>query len=121
MPTQNLESYFLSVVQKARQSETATSGATSGSQVAAYLAGEPANAAQADRVLDRLVAPSTPAKEPSVVVAPEALPTVNVGKLEALAKAKEPETPPPATSTPPPPPNLDQANEKLASLLGKKQ
>src|SRR4051794_23924055 len=35
-PTQNLESYFLDVVQKARQSAAETSGATSGNRVAAY-------------------------------------------------------------------------------------
>src|SRR3954469_10445572 len=39
-PTQNLESYFLDVVQKARQSAAETSGATSGNRVAAYLRGE---------------------------------------------------------------------------------
>ena len=39
-PTQNLESYFLGVVQKAKQTEAETSGATSGNKVAAYLRGE---------------------------------------------------------------------------------
>src|SRR5690242_10425229 len=39
-PTQNLESYFLDVVQKARQSAAETSGATSGNRVAAYLRGD---------------------------------------------------------------------------------
>ena len=34
-PTQNLESYFLGVVEKARASEAETSGAISGSKVAA--------------------------------------------------------------------------------------
>src|SRR5436190_7229950 len=38
-PTQNLESYFLDVVAKARQSATDTSGALSGGRVAAYLRG----------------------------------------------------------------------------------
>ncbi|NDE98547.1 MAG: ABC transporter ATP-binding protein, partial [Verrucomicrobia bacterium] len=38
-PTQNLESYFLGVVNRARASEQNTSGATSGSQVAEYLRG----------------------------------------------------------------------------------
>src|SRR5438552_2253405 len=38
-PTQNLESYFLDVVEKARASAAETSGATSGSHVAAYLRG----------------------------------------------------------------------------------
>src|SRR5947207_4313053 len=39
-PTQNLESYFLGVVEKARESAAETSGATSGSRVAAYLLGD---------------------------------------------------------------------------------
>ena len=39
-PTQNLESYFLGVVQQARRSEQSTSGATAGNRVAAYLAGD---------------------------------------------------------------------------------
>src|SRR6476646_3272335 len=38
-PTQNLESYFLQVVQNARQAAAETSGATSGARVAAYLRG----------------------------------------------------------------------------------
>lgn len=36
-PTQNLESYFLGVVKRARENEQQTSGATSGSTVAHYL------------------------------------------------------------------------------------
>src|SRR5207244_3696213 len=38
--TQNLESYFLDVVRKARQAAAETSGAVSGARVAAYLRGE---------------------------------------------------------------------------------
>jgi ABC-2 type transport system ATP-binding protein len=121
VPTQNLESYFLSVVQKARQNEQQTSGATSGSHVAAYLAGQQ-TAPQADKVLERLAMP-TPAPEPVHVVTPAAEPAVQVEKLEALAKA----TPPPPTAVPAPekpvekaaPVDLKKADEKLASLLGK--
>ena len=39
-PTQNLESYFLDVVEKAKLAAAQTSGATSGARVAAYLRGE---------------------------------------------------------------------------------
>src|SRR5882672_1968901 len=39
-PTQNLESYFLNVVNSARKAEAETSGAVSGARVAAYLRGE---------------------------------------------------------------------------------
>src|SRR4051812_14923796 len=57
-PTQNLESYFLDIVQKARQSAEATSGATSGHRVAEYLRGEGGEAKPAtDKILERLTAP----------------------------------------------------------------
>src|SRR6266496_2899630 len=39
-PTQNLESYFLNVVEKAQESAAETSGAISGSKVADYLRGD---------------------------------------------------------------------------------
>src|SRR4051812_9850780 len=52
-PTQNLESYFLGVVQRAKQTESETSGATSGNKVAAYLRGEADKpASQADKILE---------------------------------------------------------------------
>src|SRR5881296_287387 len=60
-PTQNLESYFLDVVQKARQSAAETSGATSGARVAAYLRGEAEEKPATDRILERLAAPQAPA------------------------------------------------------------
>src|SRR5438876_1306974 len=58
-PTQNLESYFLGVVRKARESEAETSGATSGSKVAAYLRGDAEGPSQAERILERLTQPAT--------------------------------------------------------------
>src|SRR5258705_13228757 len=51
-PTQNLESYFLDVVQRARQSAE-TSGATSGSHVAAYLRGDAEATPAPSRILER--------------------------------------------------------------------
>src|SRR6516225_3528118 len=52
-PTQNLESYFLDVVQKARRAAAETSGAMSGARVAAYLrAGEEEKPA-GDKILER--------------------------------------------------------------------
>src|SRR5262245_20534790 len=57
-PTQNLESYFLDVVARAKQAAAETSGAQSGGQVAAYLrAGAEAKPAT-DKVLERLTAPA---------------------------------------------------------------
>src|SRR5437588_7761446 len=56
-PTQNLEAYFLQVVQNARKAAAETSGATSGARVAAYLRGEGEAKPAGDRILDRLAAP----------------------------------------------------------------
>src|SRR5437660_1012701 len=56
-PTQNLESYFLDVVQKARQAAAETSGATSGARVAAYLRADSEAKPATERVLERLTVP----------------------------------------------------------------
>src|SRR3954464_2009642 len=70
-PTQNLESYFLDVVQKARQSAAETSGATSGNRVAAYLRGEPGAEATKDRILERLTLPTlASAEQPAMAPVP---------------------------------------------------
>src|SRR5690349_7013431 len=53
-PTQNLESYFLDVVQKARRAAAETSGAMSGAQVAAYLRGTSEEKTTSDKILERL-------------------------------------------------------------------
>jgi ABC-2 type transport system ATP-binding protein len=117
-PTQNLESYFLGVVQRARESEAQTSGATSGHRVAAYLRGEAEAASQADKVLERLTLPSG-AGEPQVAT-PAPAETVDHQKLEQLVKPAEPM---PAEGAKPTDgakaAELEKADEKLASLLGK--
>src|SRR5438128_2122234 len=82
-PTQNLESYFLGVVQKARQSEAETSGATSGHQVAAYLRGGAEEGSRTDKLLERLSKP-TPNNEPVVAAAPQS--TIDESKLEQLSR-----------------------------------
>ena len=122
-PTQNLESYFLDVVQKARQAAEATSGATSGHRVAAYLRGEGEAKPGTDRVLERLTATSS-VTAPAAIPAPQPAESVARKKLDALTRP-EAETPQ-ATSTPAPAiapeqkqVDLAQANEKLSSLLGK--
>jgi ABC-2 type transport system ATP-binding protein len=119
-PTQNLESYFLDVVAKARAAASATSGATSGHRVAAYLRGEDAARPATDKVLERLTA-SASAPTPAPVAMPAD--TVDRKKLEALAQPQETPAPASATAaTPAPAPTkaeLDKANEKLSSLLGK--
>src|SRR3989454_7051321 len=59
-PTQNLESYFLDVVQSARQAAAETSGAMSGARVAAYLRGETEAKPAGERILERLTANRPP-------------------------------------------------------------
>ena len=120
-PTQNLESYFLGVVNRARASEQNTSGATSGSQVAEYLRGSAEDGAQQQaRVLDRLVANALVAEAPApVVVLPTTVEVESQKKLAALA-ARTVSTPEPRVEVAAKP-ALDEvkANEKLANLLGK--
>lgn len=124
-PTQNLESYFLDVVQRARQAAEETSGATSGHQVADYLRGAAEQGkSQPDKVLERLTLPETPA--PAAVPAPSAAqpPPQAAEKLEQLVR-----TPPAPAQPAPPGPKAEEpakvseemrkANDKLASLLGK--
>jgi ABC-2 type transport system ATP-binding protein len=119
-PTQNLESYFLGVVQQARQSAAETSGAISGGRVAAYLAGDGDASARTDRLLERLTLapPGEPVAEPPQPAAP----AVDLGKLEALtasapAVVRPPEAP--AGESAPLPSEFKRADEKLSRLLGK--
>src|SRR5512136_2978460 len=69
-PTQNLESYFLAVVQSARQAAAETSGAMSGARVAAYLRGEAEAKPVSDRILERLAAPQPAAPGPTSAPSP---------------------------------------------------
>lgn len=126
-PTQNLESYFLDVVARAKQTAADTSGAQSGGQVAAYLrAGAEAKPAT-DKVLERLTTPA-PAKETMPPVVVPATSPVNQARLESLARperAGSETSAPVAAQTPAPaapdakPVDLSKANEKLSSLLNK--
>jgi ABC-2 type transport system ATP-binding protein len=122
-PTQNLESYFLGVVQKARQSEAATSGATSGHRVAAYLRGEAETPTHVnEKILERLTLPAAAPAAPKVAGTPAPASAIDLKKLSELTQPKaataaapaEPAQQTPATSA-----DLARANEKLSSLLGK--
>ena len=118
-PTQNLESYFLDVVLKARQAAAETSGATSGARVAAYLRGDAEAKPATERILERLTSPSpAPAASASAM---QPIETVDQKKLDALTKASETTLPPGTPSTPSPekPVDLAKADEKLSSLLNK--
>jgi ABC-2 type transport system ATP-binding protein len=113
-PTQNLESYFLEVVRKAREGLSENSGATSGSHVAAYLRGDAESLPNTDKLLERLTAPAAPnPAQPAAFAEPASM--IDQAKLASLAKATEPEPPP---AKPVPAADLKKADEKLSSLLG---
>jgi ABC-2 type transport system ATP-binding protein len=121
-PTQNLESYFLGVVQQAKQAAFETSGATSGARVAAYLRGGVEERPATDKILERLTLPHVAPSAP--VPVPQPAETVGQKKLEALARPAEPVAP----GKPAPTAGaakqvsdeeLRQADEKLSSLLNK--
>jgi hypothetical protein len=121
-PTQNLESYFLDVVAKARAANE-TSGAQSGAHVAEYLRGGETATDATDKVLEKLALPqAAQSKAPSPTTA-EAKPTVNERKLDALAHTPSSASPAPTAETKPEvkPADLSKADEKLSSLLGGKK
>jgi len=121
-PTQNLESYFLDIVAKARAS-AATSGAQSGARVAEYLRAGGAEKPAGDKLLERLTLPTAaPQPEPAKPGAEQSV--VEESKLAALAKPAEPAptvAPAPESKPDAPAQDLNQANEKLSSLLGGKK
>jgi ABC-2 type transport system ATP-binding protein len=119
-PTQNLENYFLNVVNKARAQEAETSGATSGNRVAEYLRGGAEGApTQQARVLDRLTRAETAPVPTAPVVHVTDVEALSNKKLEQLTKHEEPPAPAPAPSEKPKQADLGKANEKLSSLLNK--
>jgi ABC-2 type transport system ATP-binding protein len=120
-PTQNLESYFLGVVQSARQAAAETSGAMSGARVAAYLRGEGEAKPASDKILERLAAPQTAVPTPAP--APKPAEALSQQRLEALTKPAEPVGPAP-TAAPAAvktgsAEELRRADAKLASLVRK--
>lgn len=120
-PTQNLESYFLGVVQRARASEAETSGAVAGGRVAAYLAGDAEGARHADRLLEKLTLPTESAAATPTVEVPG--PAVDVQRLESLTaaatSAARDVTPPPDVAAGPSAEEIKKANDRLSTLLGK--
>jgi ABC-2 type transport system ATP-binding protein len=120
-PTQNLESYFLEVVEKAKQAAQQTSGAQSGARVAEYLRGDGGGTTPApDKVLEKLTLPTAATQPRSQLQS--AAPSVNEKKLDALTKSEPAPAPSQPTATAPEKAeDLAQADEKLSSLLGKKK
>ena len=143
-PTQNLESYFLGVVEAARR-QAETSGATSGNRVAEYLrapgdSGTHSGTHKADSVLDRLSRPTESAAPLVLEVAAPAQPSTEA-VLESLVRheAPAPQAPASRASTvsapstptassvlpaktvapePAKPVDLSKANDALSGLLG---
>ncbi|MEI6077977.1 MAG: ABC transporter ATP-binding protein, partial [Verrucomicrobiota bacterium] len=117
-PTQNLESYFLDVVAKARAANE-TSGAQSGARVAQYLRGEEMRPAT-EKILEKL-------SLPQVAAPAAAAPTTLAGVDDRLTALSRPEATPTPTPTTSPesasakPADLAKADEKLSSLLGGRQ
>jgi ABC-2 type transport system ATP-binding protein len=117
-PTQNLESYFLAVVAKARAAHDETSGAQSGARVAEYLRGGLEAQPTTEKILEKLSLPPAVESKP---LAPAAAPKMDEKKLAAMAQANPPVPSPaqPAPTAEVPPVDLSKADEKLASMLGK--
>jgi hypothetical protein len=122
-PTQNLESYFLDVVAKARAANE-TSGAQSGATVAAYLRGGVEAAPTGEKMLEKLALPQAAQPVPAKTAAEASAPKVDDSKLAALAQPAAPAPPPekhaPETAAPKAV-DLSKADEKLSSLLGGKK
>jgi ABC-2 type transport system ATP-binding protein len=121
-PTQNLESYFLEIVRKAREAAQHTSGATSGSKVAAYLRGgaEESTATAKDRLLEKLSLPAAGTVAKEAVASEPAKPAVDESKLARLSAAQAaPQAAPAVEPEAEKQANLAQADEKLSSLLNK--
>ena len=120
-PTQNLESYFLGVVERARSEETTTSGALAGG-VADYLKvdGEDVQFSS-DKILNRLTksedksSPSHPLKEVSTA-------SIDHNKLSNLTEDKRSElSEPEITDAERSRQRLDAANDKLSRFFEKDQ
>ena len=120
-PTQNLESYFLGVVERARSEETTTSGALAGG-VADYLKvdGEDVQFSS-DKILNRLTksedksSPSLPLKEVSTA-------SIDHNKLSNLTEDKRSElSEPEITDAERSRQRLDAANDKLSRFFEKDQ
>lgn len=116
-PTQNLESYFLEVVEKAKRASQETSGAQSGARVAAYLRGDAEAKPATERVLEKLTLPQAVPVAPAPTA--ETAPAVDERKLAALTKSGPAPTPSQPAPVEQKTEDLSKADEKLSSLLGK--
>ncbi|MGI5922857.1 MAG: ABC transporter ATP-binding protein [Lentisphaeria bacterium] len=119
-PVRNLEDFFLEVVRQAREQSVDTAGAQAGGEIPDYLADKGTavlNALRRSEVAQKAMADEEPEKP--------AAPVIDVSKLEKLdgsapaapaAKVEDEEARAAAEKEA----QAEKANEKLASLLGKK-
>ena len=116
-PRQNLERYFLSVVERARKA-VETSGAVSGTRIAEYLRGKAEELPETpDHLLERFTK-----KEEAPPPPPKPVPEkkVDESKLEQLAKQREEEvsrTQPPSSEETQQKVKLEEADKKLQKLV----
>jgi ABC-2 type transport system ATP-binding protein len=119
-PTQNLESYFLGVVARAREAAHETSGAQSGARVAPYLRAGMEASTPSDKILERLALPQAQPKAETKTPAP-AEAKMDEKKLDTLSRPAPmaPQKVEPAPDAKPQ--DLSKADEQLSSLLGGKK
>ncbi|HIL23872.1 MAG TPA: ABC transporter ATP-binding protein [Verrucomicrobia bacterium] len=118
-PTQNLESFFLNVVENAIAKDEDTSGSTAGNEVAEFLRADDPVPTQAETMLERLAEKEAAKPAATQDVPKPEEPKVDTAKLDSLAggeAAKQPAKPKPAE--PNKSQSLDEADDKLSGLLG---
>jgi ABC-2 type transport system ATP-binding protein len=119
-PTQNLESYFLDVVAKARAANE-TSGAQSGAHVAEYLRAGVEAPPATEKILEKLSLPQVAPTLEAKTSAPAAESKLDEKKLEALAQPVETKISETKAAPETKPVDLSAADDKLSSLLGNKK
>jgi ABC-2 type transport system ATP-binding protein len=120
-PTQNLESYFLEVVRKAREQAIETSGAVSQNVIAEYLRGDAETSPEEKtaKLLEKLAFKKE--EKPEEKKEEKEEPKIDESKLEALAttSVKPQEEQPQVKQVQKPEVDLEKVNEKLSSLINK--
>ena len=122
-PTQNLESFFLNVVEDAITKDEETSGSTSGHEVAEFLRSDAPVQSQAEKMLDRLADKEASKPKPKIEKEVPELeqPKVDEKKLESLSeteKSASPKVKAPTNKSTQEQKKMDEADDKLSGLLG---
>lgn len=111
-PRMSLEDFFLDVVNKAKRESVETSGATSGGEIAEYLAADTVDAKDKLDVLAGIKAPEPP--KPEAADEEPKIDTERLTSLEEEDKPAEEQPPEPETMVKE---NLEEANKKLMDIL----